>query len=81
MVCDCCGRKKGLLEFFYSVGEKDENLNVCSDCRSVIEHLESDLAGREMELYEIHLFQLKKRQKNPSPEFLAWQSVHFPPRG
>ena len=63
---------------FYSVGEEDEKISLCRDCWDVVERLESDMAGGEKELYDIHLFQLKKRAKNPSEEFLTWQRTHFP---
>lgn len=78
MVCGCCGKKKKLFEMFYSVREEDEKISLCQDCWDVVERLELDAAGGEKELYEIHLFQLRKRAKNPTPEFVSWQSAHFP---
>lgn len=77
MVCGCCGRKKKLLDMFYSVGEKGETIDLCRDCWDVTERLKSDAAGGEKELYELHLYQLRKRAKDPSGEFLAWQAAHF----
>lgn len=78
MVCDCCGKKKKLFDMFYSVGSDGGKINFCGDCWDVVERLESDAASGEKELYEMHLFQLRKKAKNPTPEFLSWQSVHFP---
>ena len=77
MVCSCCGTKKGFLEIFYSV-EGSREVKLCSDCQEVVEKLDRDVLGGEKELYEIHLFQLRKRAKNPTPEFVSWQSAHFP---
>jgi len=42
MTCDCCGAKKKLFEMFYSVGEGAEKIQLCSDCREILEHLRSD---------------------------------------
>ena len=44
----------------------------------MVARLESDVAVGEKELYGLHLVQLKKRAKNPSETFLAWQKAHFP---
>ena len=77
MVCSCCGTKKGFLEMFFSV-EGSKEVKLCSDCKEIVEKLDGDVLGGEKELYEIHLFQLKKRAKNPAPEFVSWQSAHFP---
>lgn len=77
MVCSCCGAKKGLFDMFYTFKIGEEKINLCSDCRDVVERLQSDASGGEMELYEIHLFQLQKRAKNPTSEFLSWQSAYF----
>lgn len=79
MVCGCCGAKKRLFDVFYSAGEDAGEVKLCQDCWDVVEKLESDMAGREWELYELHLFQLKKRAKNPTEAFLTWQTAHFPP--
>ena len=51
MTCDCCGAKKKLFEMFYSVGEGAEKIQLCSDCREILEHLRSDRINEEMELY------------------------------
>ena len=77
MVCGCCGAKKKLFDVFFSVGENPK-IGLCRACWDVVERLESDVDGGEKELYGIHQVQLKKRAKNPSAEFLAWQSTHFP---
>lgn len=79
MTCCCCGAKKKLFEMFYSVEAGDQKLSFCRECRDVVERLESDMAGGEKELYAIHLLQLQKRSKNPTPAFRAWQRTHFPP--
>jgi len=78
MTCDCCGAKKKLFEMFYSVGEGSEKIQLCSDCREILEHLRSDRINEEMELYGIHQFQLRKRAKRPSQAFLAWKETHYP---
>ena len=78
MTCDCCGKKKKLLDMFWSVGEGREKSSLCSECWNVVERLESDVAGGEKELYGLHLIQLKKRAQNPSETFLTWQRAHFP---
>lgn len=78
MVCSCCGTKKRLFDIFYSVGDGAGEVKLCQDCWDVAEKLESDMAGREWELCELHLFQLKKRAKNPTETFLTWQTAHFP---
>lgn len=78
MVCACCGAKKKLFDMFYSVG--DGKISLCRDCWDVTERLRSDAAGGERELYELHLYQLEKRAKDPSPAFLSWQSANYPSR-
>lgn len=78
MVCSCCNKKKKLFDMFYTVGEGDGKVALCGECWDVVDRLESDMAGGEKELYDIHLFQLKKRAKNPTAEFLTWQRAHFP---
>lgn len=75
MVCSCCNKKKRLFDMFYSA--EGGKVTLCGECWDVVERLESDMAGGEKELYDIHLFQLKKRAKNPSEEFLTWQRTHF----
>lgn len=77
MICCCCGAKKKLFEMFYSVEAGNEKLHLCRECRDVVERLESDAAGGEKELYALHLLQLEKRAKNPTPAFRAWQRAHF----
>ena len=78
MTCDCCGAKKKLFEMFYSMGEGPEKIQLCSDCREVVEHLRTDRINEEMELYGIHQFQLRKRAKRPSQAFLVWKETHYP---
>lgn len=78
MVCSCCGTKKKLFDMFYSVEAESGKLDLCRDCWDVVERLESDLAGGEKELYDLHLIQLQKRSKNPSESFLTWKMAHFP---
>ena len=78
MTCDCCGTKKKLFEMFYTLGEGTEKVQLCSDCREVVERLRTDRINEEMELYGIHQLQLRKRAKNPSGAFLAWKKAHYP---
>ena len=78
MVCGCCGKKRKLFEMFYSAGEEDEKISLCRDCWDVVERLESDAAGGEKELYDLHMIQLQKRAKKPSEAFLSWKTAHFP---
>ncbi len=78
MICSSCGTKKKLFEMFYSVEAGNGRLDLCRDCWDVVERLESDLAGGEKELYDLHLLQLQKRAKNPDKKFLAWKMTHFP---
>lgn len=78
MVCSCCGRKKRLLDMFYSSGTGANKVQFCSDCWEVVEKMESDRQGGEGELYALHLHQLQKRAKSPSPEFEGWLKTHFP---
>ena len=73
MVCSCCGTKKKLLEFFYSMGEGDSKIDLCSDCREVARRLELDALGGEKELYDLHRYQLQKRAKAPTDAFCMWQ--------
>lgn len=76
VLCSCCGKKKKLLDMFYSAG--NGTVRFCSDCWDVVEHIESDRQGGEPELYELHLHQLQKRAKAPTPEFAAWLKEAFP---
>ncbi len=39
MVCSCCGAKKGLFDMFYTFKIGGEKINLCSDCRDVVERL------------------------------------------
>ena len=73
MICACCGRKKKLLDAFYSVGEGTSKIDLCSDCRDIARRLELDVLGGEKELYDIHRYQLQKRAKEPTDAFQMWQ--------
>ena len=43
MICDCCGKKKRLLDMFYSMGDGAGKINLCSECQEVARRMELDL--------------------------------------
>lgn len=73
MVCDCCGRKRKLLESFAAVQYKKVQLNFCVDCNNLAYKVKDDVNDHNKDEYEKHIKEWKKRAKKPSDLFLAWQ--------
>ena len=73
MICDCCEKKKRLLDMFYSMGDGEGKVNLCSECQDVARRMELDLQGGEKELNDLHRYQLRKRAKAPTEAFCLWQ--------
>lgn len=79
MVCDCCGRKKKLLESFATVQAKNCQLNFCAECNDMAYKVRDDANEINKDAYYLHLKQWKKRAKKPSTSFLEWQKVFLEP--
>ena len=73
MICDCCGRKKKLLESFAIVKFKQKQMNFCVDCNDLAYKVRDDANERNKDNYEKHLEEWNKRAEKPSDTFLLWQ--------
>ena len=79
MVCDCCGKKRKLFESFAAVKYKQAQLNSCVDCNDLAYKVRDDANEQNNDSYEKHLKEWKKRAKEPSELFLAWQQEFLTP--
>lgn len=68
MKCDCCGRKKKLLEAFASVDNGDKKLTLCVDCNDLLYKLR-DAAN---EFQSIQQMLTSRMESKASKDFQAW---------
>lgn len=78
MKCDCCGRKKKLLEAFASVDNGDKKLTLCVDCNDLLYKLR-DAAnegaaneGAANEFQSIQQSLTSRMEGEASKDFQAW---------
>lgn len=79
MVCDCCGRKRKLLESFAAVQYKQTQMNFCADCNDLAYKVRDDANDHNKDEYEKHIKEWEKQAKKPSDLFLAWQKEFIAP--
>lgn len=68
MKCDCCGRKKKLLEAFASVDNGDKKLTLCVDCNDLLYKLRD--AANEFQSIQQSL--TSRMEGEASKDFQAW---------
>ena len=73
MKCDCCGRKKKLLETFASVDNGNKKLTLCVDCNDLLYKLR-DAAdeGTANEFQSIQQSLTSRMEGKASEDFQAW---------
>ena len=79
MKCDCCGRRKWLLESFAEVKTKTDTLLFCVDCNDIAYKVrDAAIEGNRSE-YSKLLLEWKQRSKKPSVKFEKWQPTFLSP--
>lgn len=73
MKCDCCGRKKKLLEAFASVDNGDKKLTLCVDCNDLLYKLrDAANEGAANEFQSIQQSLTSRMEGEASKDFQAW---------
>lgn len=72
-------KKRKLFESFAAVKYKQAQLNFCVDCNDLAYKVRDDANEQNNDSYEKHLKEWKKRAKEPSELFLAWQQEFLTP--
>lgn len=72
MKCDCCGKKKGLLESFEKVKTEHGNLNLCVTCSNLLYKIRDAAHDENQDEYNALLDELRIRSKNETPAFEKW---------
>lgn len=75
MMCDCCGKRKRLLESFATIQTNGNRLNLCVDCNDLAYKIRDDANEMDKRSFDLHLDQWKKRAKKPSRDFIEWQKA------
>lgn len=71
--CDCCGRKKKLLEAFASVDNGDKKLTLCADCNDLLYKLrDAANEGTANEFQGIQQSLTSRMEGKASEDFQAW---------
>ena len=61
MKCDCCGKKKGLLESFEKVKTEHGNLNLCVTCSNLLYKIRDAAHDENQDEYNALLDELRIR--------------------
>ena len=72
MKCECCGKRKGLLESFATIESLDGKANVCVDCNDLLYKLRDAANEGDPECYNESKRALQKRKRKPSERFNKW---------
>ena len=76
MKCDCCGRKKKLLEAFASVDNGDKKLTLCVDCNDLLYKLrDAANEGAANEFQSIQQSLTWRMEGKASEDFQAWSEI------
>lgn len=72
MRCDCCGKRKGLLESFERIQTKYGELNLCVTCSNLLYKIRDTARDKDKDGYEACCNELEKRAKKETPLFAKW---------
>ena len=72
MKCDCCAKKKGLLEVFEPITDKNLKLNLCVDCCTMIYKLRDAQKEQNNEVEVRLLKDILSKKKKSSDDFTKW---------
>ena len=73
MVCDCCRKRKKLLESFASVDTTKGKMNLCVICNDLAYKIRDDAENKDLESFMKHIGELEKREKRAKPVFVGWK--------
>ncbi len=73
MVCDCCGRKKKLLESFTNTAYKDGYIHFCAECNKAPYRVREAVKLQDDKKIELENEKWLKLEKKPSPLFIEWK--------
>lgn len=75
MKCDCCGRKKKIMESFENVGEGG---NICKDCSDLLYRIHDAFSEKNKDDYVKNVNLVKSYfEKNSSSEYKVWFEEDF----
>ena len=73
MNCDCCGKRKGILESFALLQKDKEPINLCVKCNDLAYKVRDAANEGNKDDFERYLNQWKEREKKPTEVFLKWK--------
>ncbi len=73
MTCDCCKRKKKMLESFAVVQTNEGSINLCVECNDLLYKIRDNAKGKDRNKYEKNAVLLEERSKNATSSFLKWK--------
>lgn len=72
MKCDCCGRKKKLLESFVEVKVSKTALHLCVDCNDLFYKLRDAASKDNRQEFDSVMTELNKKMKKSSAALKDW---------
>ena len=73
MRCDCCGKRKCILESFEDIHYEKKTLHVCVKCSTLIYKIRDAYNSKQANLPDL-IEALEKRESPTSTEFKKWFS-------
>lgn len=73
MRCDCCHRKKRLLESYAAIKTDNGTMYLCAECNDLAYKVRDDANDKNKELFNEHLLMLEKRKKKATAIYLEWK--------
>lgn len=74
MKCDCCGRRKKLLESFANIEIENGSLNLCVECNDLAYKVRDAADEHNKEEFKKYLKQWEKRENSPCDKYLNWKN-------
>jgi hypothetical protein len=73
MRCDCCNKKRGLLESYVQKSIEDEKINLCSECIKCAYRVREAYSKQNKEQIEMEIAAWNKRTKKATEPFKKWK--------
>ena len=72
MTCDCCLRRKKMLESYAIIKTKSGVINLCVECNDLEYKIRDDADENNEEQFELHKNAIEERGKKAKSNFKIW---------
>ena len=77
MRCDCCNRRKKLLESFEEIDAEKVRIHLCVDCSNHLYQIRDLIKENDVEALNFKKIEIEKKMKKASSAFKSWYQSTF----